>query len=117
MRLSELSPSAGASTRAGRAFDVALCTFAILALELGLIRWTGGQIRIVAYFANLILIAAFLGMGLGVVLGRRRPQLVHAALPALAILSIVLAAAAPLGLVDMRFPDPTIYLLQGDERA
>src|SRR4051812_25510128 len=98
----------------GRVLDVAICTFGILALELALIRWTGGQVRIVAYFANLILIAAFLGMGLGVVLGRRRPALVHAALPALALLSAVLTFAGPLKLMHLRFPDPTIYLWEGD---
>src|ERR1051325_10525584 len=98
----------------GRVVDVALCTFGILALELALIRWTGGQIRVIAYFANLILIAAFLGMGLGVVLGRTRPALVDAALPALAILSAVFAFAEPLGLMRIHFPDPTIYLWQGD---
>jgi hypothetical protein len=115
--LTPISDRIAPPSKAGRAIDIAICTFGILALELALIRWTGGQIRIVAYFANLILIAAFLGMGLGVVLGRRRPQLVHAALPALAVLAAILALAAPLGLVDMRFPDPTIYLWQGDMQA
>jgi SAM-dependent methyltransferase len=100
----------------GHVVDVALCTFGILALELALIRWTGSQVRIVAYFANLVLIAAFLGMGLGVVLGRRRPALVHAALPALAVLCAVLAFAEPLRLMHMSFPDPTIYLWEGDAR-
>src|SRR4051812_5809005 len=102
------------TSRVGRSLDIALCTFAILALELGLIRWIGGQIRIVAYFSNLILIAAFLGMGLGVALGRRRPALVHLALPAIAVLAAILAAAEPLHLVDVRFPDPTISLWGGE---
>lgn len=97
-----------------RALEVALCTFAILALELGLIRWVGGQIRIVAYFANLILLAAFLGMGLGIALGRRRATLVRFALPALAVLSAVLAFAEPLRLVHVRFPDPSIVLWGGE---
>jgi hypothetical protein len=88
---------------------VALCTFAILALELGLIRWIGGQIRLVAYFANLILLAAFLGMGLGVAIGRTRPRLVHAALPAIAALSLVLAFSERLHLMRLRFPDPSIF--------
>ncbi|HET9424446.1 MAG TPA: hypothetical protein VFO55_03670 [Gemmatimonadaceae bacterium] len=104
------------SRRRGRMLDVALCTFAVLALELGLIRWIGGQIRIIAYFANLVLLAAFLGMGLGVVLGRRRPGLVHAALPALAVLAGILAFAEPLQLVAVRFPDPSIFLWEGDAR-
>lgn len=97
-----------------RALEVALCTFAILALELGLIRWVGGQIRIVAYFANLILLAAFLGMGLGIALGRKRADLVRFALPALAALSAVLALAEPLRLVHVRFPDPSIVLWGGE---
>ncbi|MEO5567616.1 MAG: hypothetical protein ABIR92_03950 [Gemmatimonadaceae bacterium] len=110
-------PSHDSESRAIRSLDVALCTFAILALELGLIRWIGTQIRIVAYFANLVLLAAFLGMGLGVVLGRRRPGLVHAALPALAVLSAILAFAEQLHLVQVRFPDPSIFLWQGGNRT
>src|SRR5207248_2772591 len=86
------------------------------ALELGLIRWIGGQIRIVAYFANLILLAAFLGMGLGVALGRRRPALVHYALPAIAALAAILAFAEPLHLVHVNFPDPSIFLWGGDAK-
>ncbi|MGH7677063.1 MAG: hypothetical protein ACRENU_01275 [Gemmatimonadaceae bacterium] len=100
-----------------RAVDVALCTFAILALELGLIRWFGGQIRLVAYFANLILLAAFLGMGLGIALGRRRPGLIHAALPAIAALAAILTFAEPLQLMRVRFPDPSIFLWDADAPA
>ena len=87
-----------------RAFQLGLCTFAILALELGLIRWISGQIRLVAYFANIILLAAFLGMGLGVALGRKRPALVHACLPVLALLSAVLCFSRQLHLMQLRFP-------------
>src|SRR6185503_3131127 len=96
--------------RAGSALDIGLCTFAILALELGLIRWIGGQIRIVAYFSNLILLAAFLGMGLGVALGRKRASLVHFALPAITALAAILAFSGPLHLMQVRFPDPSISL-------
>jgi hypothetical protein len=103
-------------SRARSALDVALCTFAILALELGLIRWVSGQIRIIAYFANLILLAAFLGMGLGIALGRRRPGLVHLALPALALLAVVLAFAKPLGIMAVRFPDQAVFLWGADAK-
>ena len=48
-----------------RAAAVFLLTFTILTLELTLIRWVASQVRIVAYFPNLVLIAAFFGMGLG----------------------------------------------------
>jgi SAM-dependent methyltransferase len=89
---------------------LAAATFAILALELTLIRWMGGQIRIFAYFANLVLLAAFLGMGLGLQLGRKHPGLVRFALPALVPLAAVLAFSPELGLVHLRFPDPSIGL-------
>jgi hypothetical protein len=90
--------------------QMALATFAILVLELALIRWVGSQIRIAAYFTNLVLIAAFLGMGLGVALGRRRPELFRLVFPGLALLVGVLSLAEPLHFVTMRFPDPAIAL-------
>jgi hypothetical protein len=91
-------------------FRLALCTFAILGLEIALIRWISGQIRIFAYFANLVLLAAFLGMGLGLAIGRKRPFLVRAALPMLAVLSAILAFSGELHLMRIRFPDPSILL-------
>lgn len=89
---------------------LAMVTFAILALELAVIRWMGSQIRIVAYFQNLVLMAAFLGMGLGVTLGRNRPAMIHWCLPALAFVAFIIAMAPHLGLVHFRFPDPSISL-------
>ncbi len=87
------------------AIELALATFAILVLELAMIRWLTTQIRIAAYFANLVLLAAFLGMGLGVGLGRHRARLARWSVPALAVVCVLLACAGPLGLVHVRFPD------------
>jgi SAM-dependent methyltransferase len=98
------------TTRGGpTSFQIALATFGILALELALIRWTSGQIRAFAYFNNLVLIAAFLGMGLGLALGRRYGGLVHWTLPTLLVVAGPLALAEPLGLVHLRFPDPSVH--------
>jgi hypothetical protein len=69
-------------------FRLGLATFGVLALELATIRWMSGQIRIFAYFNNLVLIATFLGMGLGVAIGRRRPELFHRVFPALFVLVV-----------------------------
>src|SRR5206468_491805 len=91
-------------------FQIGLASFGILALELALIRWTAGQVRLFAYFTNLILIGAFLGMGLGVAVGRRRPELLHRTLPALAVLSLIFAAAEPLHLLHLSFPDSSVHL-------
>ncbi len=97
--------------RGGRpALQIGLTTFGILALELAFIRWTSSQVRIFAYFNNIVLIAAFLGMGLGVALGRRRPGLVHLVAPVLLLLALPFAFSESLGLVHMQFPDHSISL-------
>lgn len=103
----------GTPSRPGLA--LATATFGILALELAVIRWMGGQIRVVAYFQNLVLLAAFFGMGLGVALGRRHPHLIHWCLPAMAALAAPVAFSDALGLMFLKFPDPTISLWGGDQ--
>ena len=55
-----------------RMITLLLVTFCALMLELALIRWVAGQVRIAAYFPNLILIAAFFGMGIGCLRQGRR---------------------------------------------
>lgn len=47
------------------AAELLAASFLVLFLELTLIRWTSGQVRVLAYFPNLILISAFLGLGIG----------------------------------------------------
>ena len=49
-----------------------LLSVVMLYLELMLIRWISTEIRIFAYFKNLVLIACFLGMSLGCLLAHRR---------------------------------------------
>ena len=43
-----------------------------LFLELALIRWLGCEVRVFAYFKNLVLIACFVGFGLGFYCSNRR---------------------------------------------
>lgn len=52
-----------------------LYSFLILFLELSLIRFIPANIRLVSFFSNLILLATFLGMGLGILLSRIKLQL------------------------------------------
>ena len=52
-----------------------LCSFTVLFQELALIRWLPGTVRVLAYFPNLILIAAFLGLGIGCLRSGKRSLL------------------------------------------
>src|SRR5262245_16688031 len=54
-------------------------SFLILFLELALIRWIPAHVRVVSYFSNLVLLACFLGMGVGCLLGRVNWPLVRLA--------------------------------------
>jgi hypothetical protein len=47
-------------------------SFLVLFLETALIRWMPAYIRLLAYFSNFILLAAFLGIGIGCLLAGRR---------------------------------------------
>jgi spermidine synthase len=64
-----------------------------LYLEMLMIRWLSSEIRIFAYYKNLVLIACFLGFGLGCALCRRR---VHPLAMAIPLLFFTIFVAAPL---------------------
>lgn len=61
------------------ALAIFLASFLILFLELGLIRWIPAHVRVVSYFSNLVLLACFLGMGIGCLLVHVKWPLVRAA--------------------------------------
>ena len=46
-------------------------SFLSLFLELTIIRWVPGSVKFVTYYANLMLISSFLGLGLGAMLAER----------------------------------------------
>lgn len=58
-----------------RAFRVAAASFLVLFLEIALIRWLPAQIRLLSFFSNFILLASFLGIGLGCLLAPTRSRL------------------------------------------
>src|SRR3954465_2905670 len=62
----------GAGMRATRTF---LASFLVLFLEIALIRWMPAYIRLLSYFSNFILLASFLGIGLGCLLAPARVRL------------------------------------------
>src|SRR5262245_47356545 len=63
-------------------------SFLALFLELMMIRWVPGSIRLVAYYANLMLISSFLGIGVGAMLAERRANLIRW-FPALLVLDVL----------------------------
>ncbi len=62
------------SSRA-RTAKLFLVSFTILFLEILLIRWVPAEVRAISYFKNFLLMAAFLGTGIGCLVARRRVPL------------------------------------------
>jgi len=58
-----------------RGARVFLASFLVLFLEVALIRWMPAYIRLLAYFSNFILLASFLGIGIGCLLAPSRRRL------------------------------------------
>ena len=79
-------PSRWLDANAGRLFA---CGLAALFWELVLIRWLGASIRIVAYFANLVLISAFFGLGAGALMTRFRWRLERLIAPLAALAALL----------------------------
>ncbi len=68
---------------------LALVSVLGLFLEVLMIRWVSSEIRIFAYFKNFVLIACFLGFGLGCYLCRRRMNLLAFLLPLAALVLVI----------------------------
>ena len=73
-----------------------LTSSAVLFVELFLIRWIPSNVVYFGFFTNLILIASFLGMGLGIILGRRNVGPRLAPFPILFFIVIGVISAAQL---------------------
>lgn len=58
-----------------RSLRVFVSSFLVLFLEVALIRWMPAYIRLLAYFSNFILLASFLGIGIGCLLAPARARL------------------------------------------
>ena len=59
----------------GNALRAFLASFLVLFLEVALIRWMPAYIRLLAFFSNFILLASFLGIGVGCLLAPARRNL------------------------------------------
>ncbi len=66
-----------------------------LFVEMLMIRWVSSEIRIFAYFKNFVLVACFLGFGLGCYLCRRRVQVIAMIVPPLLLAAFMKAPVVP----------------------
>ena len=76
--------------------QLVLASFLGLFVEMAMIRWVSSEIRIFAYFKNFVLVACFLGFGLGCYLCRRRVQLSALIAPLLLLTVILKSPLSPL---------------------
>lgn len=83
-----------------------LASCASLYFEVLVIRYLGSEVRVFAYLKNLSLIASFLGIGLGMILGRPRARILRAFPVLIAILFVLIANASTFKLIHL--PAPTL---------
>jgi spermidine synthase len=76
--------------------QLALVSCLGLFLEMLVIRWVSSEVRVFAYFKNFVLIACFLGFGLGCYLSKRRVNVVGLILPLCLLTVAVKLPWAPL---------------------
>lgn len=84
---------------------LALISVVSLFMELVLIRWIASEIRVFAYFKSLVLIACFLGFGLGCYMTRSKIRLAYTVVPLLALVFLVELPWDPLRRLIMNLSD------------
>jgi spermidine synthase len=77
-------------TMGGAGYEhLAIASLLGLFLELAMIRWVSSEVRIFAYFKNFVLLACFLGFGLGCYFSRRKINALAIAAPLLLLVILV----------------------------
>jgi hypothetical protein len=111
-----LSQPADSGVRRRHGLELFCLSFLALFLELMVIRWAPAVVRLIAYYANLILISSFLGLGVGAIVGRKRKSL-FGWLPALLLINVVWLLIAhfitlPTTASESRFYTPSPQLVR-----
>lgn len=101
--------------KANFAIQKELLLISLLALfcELLVIRWLSTEIRVFAYFKNLPLMSAFLGLGLGFIWSNRKWSLYRWSGYGLMLLLGLLICAFKLGITYLTFVNPADFMLFG----
>ena len=116
------SPALSSSERSdsgvsrGRGVELFCLSFLALFLEMMVIRWAPAVVRLIAYYANLMLISSFLGLGIGAMIGKARKSL-FGWLPTLLLINVVFLLIAhfvtmPSAASESRFYAPTPQLVR-----
>ena len=84
----QVSPALNADARGDRATALRLACYSgiILFFELAFIRYTSAYVRVFSFYQNFVLIATFLGMGVGLLRAERATRLRWLAIPATGLL-------------------------------
>jgi SAM-dependent methyltransferase len=100
-------PGSAAPARLRPEHELFLVSFIALFLEMMLIRWVPSVYRLVAYYANLMLISSFLGLGLGALASRQLNRLSGLFAPILFALIVFLLISRrvllPANSLELRF--------------
>jgi hypothetical protein len=116
-------PEPGAVQRAGvfgplrgNRTRLVLTSGTLLFVELLLIRWIPSEVRYIGFFSNFLLMASFLGIGLGLLLGRRRKLDTIAFFPLLLVIVVALISFLELN-VQVRSQDELFFGLAESRAA
>ena len=101
---------------AGPPIRLLLTSATLLFVELLLIRWVPANVKYVGFFSNFLLMASFLGIGVGILLGRRGTRLALSPFPPLLLATVFLVYGAQLN-VQARDPNEIIFGLDTSHSA
>ncbi|MGP0018806.1 MAG: hypothetical protein ACLPHP_09580 [Candidatus Sulfotelmatobacter sp.] len=109
-------PATDLSVRKRRGLELFCLSFLALFLELMVIRWAPAVVRLIAYYANLMLISSFLGLGVGAILGKKRKSF-FGWMPALLLINVAWLLIAhfvtlPTTASESRFYTPSPQLVR-----
>src|SRR5215212_5056667 len=95
-------------------YRIYFVSFSLLFFELLCIRWIPSYVRYLSYFNNFILLASFLGTGLGI-MSARRPRFWFPPFPVMLLLLVVVVA---LNRFDLRISSTSVlYYGAGEDQS
>lgn len=111
-----VSPPGLADLLRGNRARLVLTSGTLLFVELLLIRWIPSEVRFIGFFSNFLLMASFLGIGIGILLGRRHGAGALAIFPVLLLIVVTLTHRLELN-VQIRSTDELFFGLAENDAA